>query len=225
MNGAIFDIDGTLLDSVDLHAEAWKQTFEHYGFPQSFGAVRSQIGKGGDQLMPVFLPKHVIDEKGREIEKYRGALFKKNFLPHVKSFPNVRALFEHLLECDWKIALASSAKEEELKIYKGLCEISDLPLAETSSDDVEKSKPHPDIFEVAAKRLGNLKAADCVVVGDSPYDASAAKKCKMKMIGVLCGGFLEESLRQAGCDQIYANPSDLFQKFETSFFGRKNSVY
>lgn len=225
MKGAIFDIDGTLLDSVDLHAEAWKQTFEHYGFQQSFEAVRSQIGKGGDQLMPVFLPQHVIDEEGKEIEKYREALFKKNFLQRVKSFPDVRALFKHLLERDWKIALASSAKEEELKIYKKLCGISDLPLAETSSDDVKQSKPHPDIFEVAAERLGNLKATDCVVVGDSPYDASAAKKCKMKMIGVLCGGFSEESLREAGCEEIYASPSDLLQKFESSFFGRRNSDY
>lgn len=224
MKGAVFDIDGTLVDSVDLHAQAWQRTFEHFGFPQSFEAVRSQIGKGGDQLMPVFLPEEVIAERGKEIERCRGALFKQYFLHNVKSFPKVRELFECLLEQEWKIALASSAKKDELKIYKRLCGISDLPLVETSSDDVEQSKPHPDIFQVAAKRLGGLNPEDCIVVGDSPYDASAARKCHMKMIGVLCGGFSEESLREAGCSQIYASPADLLEKLETSFFAMAKAI-
>ena len=88
----IFDIDGTLVDSVDLHAEAWQMAFRHFGHDLPFERVRSQIGKGGDQLMPVLLPKEEVERRGEEIEKYRLDLFRREYLPHVAAFPSVREL-------------------------------------------------------------------------------------------------------------------------------------
>jgi Haloacid dehalogenase-like hydrolase len=89
----------------------------------------------------------------------------------------------------------------------------------TSSDDAEESKPAPDIFEVALKKLG-VKGADAVAIGDTPYDAAAAGKAEIATIGVLCGGFTEASLRQAGCVQVYPGPAAILACFEDSRLAR-----
>ena len=112
--------------------------------------------------------------------------------------------------------MASSAKEEELKHYLKLAGVDDLLDAATSSEDAEKSKPHPDIFSVAIERLGNPPPETVMVVGDSPYDAQAAGKLGVRTIGLLCGGFAEHLLRQAGCVAIYKDPADLLANIETS---------
>ena len=97
LRGVIFDIDGTLLDSVDLHARAWQEAFRQFGREVPFEQVRSQIGKGGDQLLPVFFTEQELQQFGKELEEYRGQLFKQKYLPQVRAFPNVRELFERII--------------------------------------------------------------------------------------------------------------------------------
>ena len=104
IEAVIFDIDGTLVDSVDLHAEAWRRAFKKFGKNVEFGAVRSQIGKGADQLLPVFLSSAELTEFGKALDEYRSKLYKKEFLPKVKAFPKVRELFEHMLHDHKRIA-------------------------------------------------------------------------------------------------------------------------
>jgi phosphoglycolate phosphatase-like HAD superfamily hydrolase len=215
IEAVIFDVDGTLVDTVDQHAAAWQRTFAHFGHDIGFAAIRSQIGKGGDQLMPVFLPRNEIERRGKDIEDYRKALFTRDYLPHVRGFPKVRDLFKRILAEGKRIALASSAKGDELIAYKTAADIVDLVDEETSSDDAERSKPHPDIFQAALARL-ELAPGSAVVVGDSPYDAEAAGKAGMQTIGVLCGGFPEADLRKAGAAQIYRDPADLLANCERS---------
>jgi len=215
IEAVVFDVDGTLVDTVDQHAAAWQRTLAHFGYGVGFAAIRSQIGKGGDQLMPVFLPKEEIERRGKEIEDYRLALFKREYLPHVRGFPKVRELFERIVSSGKRVALASSAKGEELDAYKKAADIADLVQEETTSDDAERSKPHPDIFEAALARLKVL-ARHAIVVGDSPYDAAAAGKTGMKTIGVLCGGFAEAELRKAGAVQLFRDPADLLANFDRS---------
>jgi HAD superfamily hydrolase (TIGR01549 family) len=219
----IFDVDGTLVDSVDLHARAWQEAFAHFGKQFDFERVRSQIGKGGDQLMPVFLSKEELEEFGEELEKYRGELFKREYLPHVKGFPKVRELFQRIKDEGLKVALASSAKADELKAYKERAHIEDLVEEETSSDDAEKSKPHPDIFEAVLERLEGVRPSEAVVVGDTPYDAEAAGKAGLKTVGLLSGGFPEADLRAAGCTHIYRDPADLFANYEDSPLAARRS--
>ena len=212
----IFDVDGTLVDSVDLHARAWQEAFAHFGRHFDFERVRYQIGKGGDQLMPVFLSEEELEEFGEELEEYRGELFKREYMPRVKAFPAVRALFQRVKDEGLQIALASSAKADELKAYKKLARIEDLVEEETSADDAEKSKPHPDIFVAALERLGDVRPSEAVVVGDTPYDAQAAGKAGVKTVGLLSGGFPEADLRAAGCDPVYRDAADLLANFDTS---------
>jgi hypothetical protein len=118
LKAIIFDIDGTLVDSVDLHARAWQETFRHYGREVEFEKVRHQIGKGGDQLMPVFFPREELERFGEEMEKFRGDLFKREYISRVRAFPQVRELFERIRRDGTRIALASSAKKDELKLQR-----------------------------------------------------------------------------------------------------------
>src|SRR5579862_8386500 len=111
VKAVIFDVDGTLIDSVDLHARAWQDIFLKYGVKTDFQAVRAEIGKGGDKLMKVFLSEEQIARQGQEIEEERAKLFKRRYLSQVKPFPALKGLFERLRSDDIKIALASSAKD------------------------------------------------------------------------------------------------------------------
>lgn len=212
LDAVIFDVDGTLVDSVDFHAEAWRRAFAHFGHDIALGEIRAQIGKGGDQLMPVFLPDSVVRSTGKEIEAYRKELFARDYMPRVKGFPQVRALFAKIQGDGKRLALASSATGDELADYKKVAQIGDFELAETSSDDAEKSKPHPDIFHAALDRLG-LEARHCAVVGDTPYDAEAALKAGLRVTGVLSGGFPEYDLRAAGASQIFQDPADILDHY------------
>jgi HAD superfamily hydrolase (TIGR01549 family) len=216
IEAVIFDIDGTIVDSVDLHAKAWQRTFAKFGKDILLEAIRSQIGKGADQLLPVYFSKQELEQFGEAMEIYRGELFKKEYLPKVKGFPKVRELFQRIKQDKKQIALASSAKKDELKRYKEIAQIDDLIESETSSDNVERSKPCPDIFEAALKQLGNVTPDKVIVVGDTPYDAAAAAEANLKSIGLLCGGWTEPQLRRAGCIAVYRDPADLLARYEES---------
>ena len=205
----IFDVDGTLVDSVDQHASAWHDAFAAFGHDIPAAAIRSQIGKGGDQLLPVFLPPEEIKAFGPAIERRRGEILRERFLQDIKAFPGVRLLFQRLIGRGVRIALASSAKQDELDHYKEVADIADLVEEQTSSDDAERSKPHPDIFQAAVKRLAGVPSEQMVVVGDTPWDAKAAGNAGLRCVGVLCGGFAAQDLREAGCIAIYRDPADL----------------
>jgi HAD superfamily hydrolase (TIGR01549 family) len=219
ITAVIFDIDGTLVDSVDLHAAAWQVAFERFGKKVSFEEVRRQIGKGGDQLMPVFLSEKELAQFGDELDHYRGDLFKREYLPRVKAFPGVPQLFERIRHAGKRIALASSAKGDELAAYKKIAGIDGLIEAQTSSDDAERSKPYPDIFHAALSQLGIMSAAEALVVGDTPYDAQAAAKIGLRTVGLLCGGWSEHDLRLGGCIAVYRDPSDLLAHYDGSPLG------
>ena len=191
---AVFDLDGTLLDSVDLHAIAWQEALVKFGHNVSFEQVRSQIGKGGDKLIPVFLSSKEQRDHGTELEQWRGNRFKSNYLPLVRPFSAVPALLRRVRDAGFRIAVASSAKKDEVETYLDIARITDLVQLKTSSDDAAESKPAPDIFEIVLKKL-NIEGADAVAIGDTPYDAEAAGKARIATIGVLCGGVTESSLR------------------------------
>ena len=215
IEAVVFDVDGTLVDSVDLHAHAWREAFRHFGKDVPFERVREQIGKGADQLLPVFFSADELERFGKELEEFRQNLFQHKYMPRVKAFPRVRDLFLHIRHEGQRVLLASSAKEEELDSYKHLMNAEDLIDETVNSSEVSKSKPHPDIFSAALKRAG-VTADRAIAVGDSPYDAEAAGKIRLATIGMLCGGFPEEKLRAAGCIAIYRDPADLLAHFEES---------
>ncbi len=220
LKAVIFDVDGTLVDTVDLHTQAWQEAFKAYGYDIAYDKIRHQIGKGSDQLMPEFLSQEDNEEKGDRINDHRLEIYQKQMLPQVRPFAKVRELFEHIKADGKKILLASSSEKEMLETYKQLLQIEDLVDSATSTDDAQKSKPQPDIFQAALEKLEGIKAEDVIVVGDTPYDAQAANKINLRTIGVLCGGFPEAELREAGCMAVYQDPADLLAHYEQSPLGQ-----
>ena len=221
IEAVIFDVDGTLIDSVDQHAKAWLWAFARHGHDIPFEDVRAQIGKGGDQLMPVFLPPEELAHLGETLAEERSDFFKDEYLPHLHAFPMVRELFERIRADGKRIVLASSANPDELERYEKIAEIADLVEHKTSSGDAEKSKPHPDVFHAALAKLGDVDPSKAIVVGDSPWDAIAAAKAGLKAIGLLCGGFAKDDLKAAGCAAIYTNPAELLLRYDESPLGAK----
>jgi HAD superfamily hydrolase (TIGR01509 family) len=216
IKAVIFDIDGTLVDSVDAHAQAWHDALAEHGYDVPVDAIRQQIGKGADKLLPALVPdarKKVCDA----ISDRHHELFMKKYIGQVKAFPRVRELFEKLLADNKKVAIASSAKGDELAALEKIAGVQDLLDADTNADDVgdDRSKPDPDIFEAALKKLAaqGVEKDEAVVVGDSPYDAEGARKAGLKAIGVRCGGFSDTLLRNAGVVAIYREPCDLLDSY------------
>jgi len=195
---AIFDVDGTLLDSVDLHALSWHEAMVKFGHDVSFEQARGQIGKGGDKLIPHFLSEEAQRDHGNEMEEWRNHGFKSQYLSLVRPFSAVPDLLRRVRDAGVRIAVASSAKKDELAKYLDIAGIGDLVDVTTSSDDVQESKPAPDIFEAVLKKLG-VEGHDAVAIGDTPYDAEAARGAGASAAGLLTGGFAREALKEAGC--------------------------
>ncbi len=223
IKAVIFDVDGTLVDSNDLHVEAWREAFRCYGKEVAYDEVHKQMGKGGDQLMPVFCSKEELEQFGTELEQRRVDLFTSDYLPRVRPFPQVRELFERIKADGLRIALASSAKEEELEQHKKSLRIEDLLEASTSADDAERSKPHPDIFQAALEGIGDVAPGEAVVIGDTPYDVIAASKAGIRTIGLLSGGFTQDELRAAGAVEIYRSVADLLEHYDASLLAKETA--
>lgn len=224
IKNVIFDVDGTLVDSVDLHAQAWRRTLEKFGKTVDIQEIRDQIGKGGDKIVESYFSAAEVAERGEEIEEYRAELFKNEYLPRVQPLADARTLIARIAADGKKIALASSAKADEFEHFKELLGVEDFLDAETNADDAENSKPDPDIFLAALKRLGNPNLEETVVIGDAPYDAIAARKAGLQTIGVLSGGFDETWLKEEGCVEIYKNPADLLARYDESLLCCKDSI-
>jgi HAD superfamily hydrolase (TIGR01509 family) len=212
----IFDVDGTLIDTVDLHAACWVAALKRFGIDVPFEDMRVQIGKGGDQILQGLIPPGMLDRRGDEIRSFRSDLFEREYMSRVRPFPGVRGLFERIRAEGQIAVLASSGTVGEVERYKEIAGIADMIDDSTSSDDAERSKPFPDIFEAALAKLAPLGADQAIVVGDTPYDAEAARQAGLASVGVLCGGFPEEALRSAGCVAIFADPADLLERYGES---------
>ncbi len=217
VQAAVFDIDGTIIDSVDLHIECWKRSLEQFGKRCAAESIRSQIGKGADDFLSAFFSNQELSRIRRDLEKYRSDLFKQKYLPRVKAFPRVRNLFECLKQDGKKIALATTGKETEIRIYKEIARISDLTDVVACADDVQHLKPHRDLCSAALHKLG-IAPDRVIAVGDTRYDADAAAKANVRTIGLLCGGGKRQELQEAGCIAIYKDPADLFEHYSCSPF-------
>ncbi|MBA2241546.1 MAG: HAD family phosphatase [Chthoniobacterales bacterium] len=215
MKAAIFDLDGTLVDSNDLHAQAWQETFRHFGREIPYSELRRQIGKGGDQYLPVFLSERELEQIGSEMDKFRADLFKEKYLERVRPFPKVKELFERVRKDGKRVALASSGNDEEVAHYVKLAGLDGLFDAQTTKSNVKHFKPSPDVF-TSALQLLDVPADEAIAIGDTPYDVQAAKKIRLQSIALLCGGFNEGELRASGAVAIFRDPAALLSSYKSS---------
>ena len=210
----ILDIDGTLVDSNELHVDSWDRAFRRFGKQFSREQLCAQIGKGSDQYLPEFLTPDEIKRFGKKLDEYRSELFRKEYLPKVQPFPKVHELFERIHDDNKRIVLASSGKKDDTKYYIDLLKIDDLIDGYVSGDDADNSKPAPDIFAASLKKLGNISPADAATVGDTRFDVEAAEKAGLRTIAFLCGGTPESVLRQAGAIAVYRDPADFLAHYD-----------
>jgi len=209
IEAVIFDVDGTLVDSVDVHARAWREALAHFGVEVPIDEVRAQSGKGAGQLISTLVPEDRLEEVAGPLAAFHARLFRDAYLPQVAAFPAVRRLVARLRGDGKRIALASSAPADELAHDVRLAAIEDLTDATASAEDLGGTWPDPDVFEVALRKLGAPDPVSCRVVGDAPHDAAAAVRAGVVPVGVLCGGFPPELLRRAGCVLLHRDPAAL----------------
>ncbi|HEX5183122.1 MAG TPA: HAD family hydrolase [Allosphingosinicella sp.] len=219
VRAALFDVDGTLVDTNALHVAAWHEAFLGFGHDVPAAAIARQIGKGGDNLIPALLPG-IGDSQRRRIEARRGALYRRDYLARAVPFPGVRPLFERLAADGIRIVLASSSHREEVDFHLALIGCEDLVEAVASRDDAARSKPCPDIFEAALARLAPLGPEAAIAIGDSPWDMEAAGRAGLRAIGFRSGGFPDASLREAGAVALFDGPRDLLAGYAESPFAR-----
>lgn len=215
IKAVLCDIDGTLVESNWLHAEAWQAAFAEMGVKLDLDALRRQIGKGGNELIPVFVPwwrRLAVAEPLKELRKH---IFKSEFMHRVKPLPKAKELLERIEAAGIKVALSTSASKADLTQYKELLDIEEIVDEETSASDTENAKPHPDIFAVTLEKLG-LQASEVVALGDTPYDAEAAGLAGISTIGVETGGWNREDLLEAGCIEVWKSVEDLLEHFDES---------
>ncbi len=219
-DAVIFDVDGTLIDSVDLHTDAWVETFREFGLSFPREKIRHGIGKGGDQFLQDFLSPEQLQTLGEKLKKRRTEVGVEDYLPRAKAFPQVRELLERIKGEGQRIVLGSSASGPESEWHKKILQCEDLIDDGTSSEDAKKSKPEPDIFLAALKKMPGIPKERVVVIGDSPWDMIAAAKAGLRSVGFLGGGFAEAELRDAGAQEIYRDPADLLARYDESILKR-----
>jgi HAD superfamily hydrolase (TIGR01509 family) len=219
IKAVLSDIDGTLVESNWLHAAAWRDAFAAVGINLEVEDVRRQIGKGGDELIPVFVPWWKRKAVEEPLKAYRKFVFETDYMGKVKPLPQVRELMQRMKQAGIRVALASSSKKDELQEYKKIANIEDLVDESISADDADRAKPHPDIFQATLDKLG-LNAAEALALGDTPYDAEAAGKADVWTVGVTTGGWSEKELLDAGCIEVWKDVAELLDNFDRSAFVR-----
>ena len=201
----ILDVDGTLVDTNYQHAIAWHRALRAHGHTVQAWEIHRHIGMGGDQLVAALIGDEGEEADGEEIRKTEGEAF-GDLIGEVEPMAGAIELLRDLHEDGATVILASSAKEDEVDHYLDLLEARDLVGGWTSSADVERTKPHPDLVHAALEKTDGQPA---VMIGDSTWDVKAATAAEIPTLAVLTGGFSEEALREAGAAEVFKSVSKL----------------
>lgn len=214
IRGMILDVDGTLLMSNDAHTWSFVRSFAQHGYEIPFERIRPLIGMGGDKLLPALVPGLSSEKgQGKDISETRKEILLHDYAPDLEPTPGARALVQELKRRGIKLAIATSAKQDELEVLLKRAQVDDLVTKKTSSSDVNASKPAPDVVDVAMQELG-LDPDEVLMLGDTPYDLESAARAGVKTIAVLTGGWSRDQL--AGAAAVYESPLDLLEHLDES---------
>ena len=207
---ALLDVDGTLIDANYQHALAWYLAFREHDITVPVWKIHRAVGMGGDQLVPALVGQELDQEKGDDIRDKRSDIY-EDLIEEVAPFEGAHELVCDLLERDISVVLASSASEEELEHYLDLLDVRTLVDAWTTRDDVEQTKPEPDLVKAA---LEKVDGAEAVMVGDTKWDIEAAARVGVPTVCVMTGGWSRQELQDAGAVQVYESVEELRGKLD-----------
>jgi HAD superfamily hydrolase (TIGR01509 family) len=210
----LFDLDGTLVDSVYQHVLAWRDALEGAGIELSVWRIHRRIGMSGGLFLNALLR-----ETGRRMSEEETTrvlrIHKESFARHVKGvrpLPGAKELLTYLTKARVPWAIATSGRIESAQpMLDSLGVPKDVPVV--TRDQVEHAKPDPDLFLAAAGRLG-VSVEESIVVGDSVWDLLAARRAHALGVGLLSGGYGEDELQQAGAYRVYQDPADLLKHLD-----------
>ena len=221
LKGVIFDIDGTLVDSNDAHAESWADTFAQAGYDVPFAVVRPLIGMGADKLLPRTIGVSSESEIGKKVTELRSEIFRKQYLPRLRPLKGSRELVLRVRADGLKAIVATSAKDKQLKGLLEAAEVEDLMEEKATSSDAKRSKPDPDIVHAAIEE-SKIPPTQLLMIGDTPYDIEAAAKARVSTIAFRSGGWEDADLK--GAAEIYDGPADLLARYDSSLIKRAQAT-
>ncbi len=217
MSGApafVFDLDGTLVDSVYEHVLAWREALERVGVELSVWRIHRRIGMSGGLLVDALLRetgRQVTPEQAEQMKRYHAESYAR-LSGSVRPLPGARELLRHLTEVGVPWAIGTSGWMQSARPMLELLGVPpNVPIV--TRDQVAHAKPDPDLFLAAAQRLG-VSATDAVVVGDSVWDLLAARRARALAVGLLSGGYGQDELERAGAYRVYQDPADLLDHLD-----------
>jgi HAD superfamily hydrolase (TIGR01509 family) len=212
LSAIIFDVDGTLIDTNAAHVRAWDEALKQHHYRVSLDRIEVEIGKGGDKLVPSILGEQIERRDGESLRKAHTAEYTKIAeSTRLPVFPGAEALLAAIPQRGLKLALATSSKKKELQTTFRSAGVDWFDLFDViaSAEDGAESKPDPAILQAAIRKL-KLSPAECVMLGDTPYDADAARDAGAVCLGVTCDGMNDAAtLRATGMRKVYRDPADI----------------
>jgi HAD superfamily hydrolase (TIGR01549 family) len=213
---ALLDVDGTLIDANYQHALAWYRAFRQHGIVLPVWRIHRHVGMGGDQIVSALAGEDADAEHGDSIRDARKEQYMK-LIGELEPLAGARELIVDLKERGSPVVLASSSPQDEIDHYLGLLDARRLADDWTTSDDVEATKPEPDLVRAALDKAGTDEA---VMVGDTPWDVKAASRAGLETVTVLTRGFSEQELLEAGAVAIFESMDELRERLNETPLGR-----
>ncbi len=214
MHALIFDLDGTLIDTVYAHVFAWQRALAEAGLPVDGWRIHRRIGMSGGLLARQLgreLGRDVGEAEGKALQARHGELFRE-LLPERKPLPGAVELMRFLQDAKLKFGIATSGRRPEIDASLDALGIAaDVPIVQRS--DVARAKPEPDLFFACQRKLG-VEPRDCYVIGDAVWDLLAARRAGMLSIGLLTGGYGEDELSKAGAYRVYRDAAELHRSLD-----------
>ncbi len=217
VRAAVFDVDGTLVDTNYLHAVTWWEAFVQVGYQVSMTDIHRAIGMGSDQMLGRLLPSDRDTDADADLRTAHSALY-ATYWSRLRPLPGAADLLRACKHRGLAVVLASSADEPEFNALRTALDAEDAIDAATFAGDVESSKPAPDLVEAALDRVG-VPAQEAVFTGDTVWDVRACRKAGVPCIGLLSGGISSEELTEAGAAEVYPGPADLLAALRGSLLG------
>jgi HAD superfamily hydrolase (TIGR01549 family) len=211
---ALLDLDGTLVDANYQHSLAWYRAFRRFEITLPMWRLHRHIGMGGDQYVAAVAGDDVERDRGDELRDAHDEEFRP-LRGECAPLEGAHDLLVELKRCGHTVVLASSSNEDDLDHFLGVLDARDVIDAYTSADDVQRTKPHPDVVHAALEKAGTTDGA---MIGDSRWDIEAAGKAGLETVCVITGGWSEQELRDAGARAVYDSIPALIRSLDDTPF-------